>query len=125
MEKMEPWINNKNICLKQRGLNDDLLEEMYRELRYKSHIPMHGLDKQCEKIESFEKKFAELSLEKKADMINKIVGLFRVESRKDIKELKINKDYVLNRNLSNQSEVILIRQSITGLFEERIDVLNL
>ncbi|MGX7350205.1 Cas9 endonuclease PAM-interacting domain-containing protein [Dolosicoccus paucivorans] len=58
-------------------------------------------------------------------MINKIVGLFRVESRKDIKELKINKDYVLNRNLSNQSEVILIRQSITGLFEERIDVLNL
>ena len=124
-KKMEPWINNKNICLKQRGLNDDLLEEMYRELRYKSHIPMHGLDKQCEKIESFEKKFAELSLEKKADMINKIVGLFRVESRKDIKELKINKDYVLNRNLSNQSEVILIRQSITGLFEERIDVLNL
>lgn len=104
--------------------------ELYNGLihKMKNSIYRYRPADQSETLERGKEKFKKLSLEEQCIVLNEILNLFRCKPvSANLKMIggapsagEINK----NKNLNSQEECLLVHQSVTGLFETKVDLLT-
>ena len=72
--------------------------------------------------------FSELSIEKQVDSLLKIMKVFSSDNHgidlSDIKGSTNGGVMQINKNISDKKEIVLVNQSVTGLFESQVDLLK-
>lgn len=126
--------NDKDIITKDEfdiGIKNRLLEvydgfyQKYKSSIYKNRINSKPLSQLNEKRESFinllieEQIYSILEMLKFFRPINQAINLQNIGGKKGVGEINLGK------NFSNLKECILINQSVTGVFENRQDLLKL
>lgn len=129
-------INNK-LSANDVGLTNEENIELYKTISDKLYNTIYDNEffaTSRKKIESAKEIFENLSAENQAIILNEILKLFscnaelgkfkgtNIEELKDINDLM---RIMVNKNLINKTEVKIINQSPTGIFEREVDVFEL
>lgn len=139
-KKIEKYLQrNKDLTVKkgyleisnQDGLTKDENLKLYQELcrKQRETIYRYRPNNQYEKLIEKQKTFEALSCEEQCMVLNEILWLFRCKP--NLANLSMiggaakTGKIALNKVISNYESVILKNQSVTGLFEQSIDLLKI
>lgn len=113
------------------GISKEQNEQLYQTLQQKltDTIYQYRPKNQIDTIEKGYEKFLELSCEEQCIVLNEILWLFRctAKTRVNLKKIggKENAGVIrIKHIISNEESVILYHQSVTGLYEQKIDLLG-
>ncbi len=110
------------------GFDDSMLLSLYDALTEKLGTVYAGRPaNKSRDLRSKREQFVELSLKNKAKVVNEILNMLRCDAatKADISaigEVKNAGSISVNKNTLGKSKLILINQSVTGLFENRIEL---
>jgi len=125
LEKNKAYAANEKID----GITDQKLIELYDVLCEKLEVSIYKNrpSNQVDKLRCGRNDFVKLNLGDKARLINEILNMFRCDITTSanlslIKGKARTATIVVNRNTMGKSNLLLINQSITGLFENKIEI---
>ena len=104
--------------------------KLYKELceKYNNGIYSKRPTAVGEKLKGAEQAFAKISLYEQCIVISQILALSRIENPSaDLTLIGLSKQtgtMKISKNITNCKEYILINQSVTGLFEQKVDLLT-
>lgn len=111
-------------------LNEETLEFLYEDLVSKAQESIYSFrDEWNKKLENKKELFNKLNFKDKIYVVTEILTLFK--STRSLADLKLIGEggqagmLTIGRNLTKRDNVYLINQSITGLFENKVDVMKL
>ena len=110
------------------GFTEATLGVLYKELAYKlKTVYAKRPANQSSILEQGEEKFYGLSLKEKAKVINQIIIMMRcdIETKGDLSAIGGSKNagsIKINKNTIGKSKLVLVNQSVTGLFENRVEL---
>ena len=120
---------NKNVAVSDRmGLNEEDLKRVYDTFHDKLKNSIYGnqLSAQIDTLENGEDKFVRLSKVEQCLVLNELLHLFQCRSvLSDLTLIggpKRAGTILLNSNISKLEHIFLINQSITGFYEQVIDL---
>lgn len=131
LKEIEKYLNPHNsLSIDKLGINSELLVDIFNELTLKADSQLYK-----EKLKNFSdilnnssEKLSEMSNEEIVTVLTEIIKLFK--ATRETSNLKLiggsgkSGTLYLGRNISNKNSFYLINQSITGLFENRVDLLK-
>ena len=138
-KKIEKYLQRNQAAAGKGQLpiteNDGITPEenlkMYDELcrKQKETIYSHRPVSQCDKLLGGREKFAKITCEEQCVVLNEILHLLQCKpimaNLKQIGGSSLAGKIVINKFITNYGEAKLIHQSVTGLFEQEIDLLAL
>lgn len=120
---------NKNAQISDKTqLNEQDLQEIYKEFQYKLQNTIYGkrLGTQLQTLEKGKEKFDSLTREEKCLILNEILHLFQCQSTTANLTLIDGPGHagilLLNNDISKLEHISIINQSITGFYEQAIDL---
>lgn len=120
---IEKGYITEEICAEQNmGLYKELCQKHNNSIYSKRPNPVG------KKLLNVEPVFGNLSVYKQCIVINQILALSRIENPcADLTLLELSKQtgtMKISKNITDSKEFILINQSVTGLFEQKVDLLT-
>lgn len=131
IRKIEKWLSKdyRTIVEKEDKINSEELEQLYLTLeqKLKSGVYKNRPANQWKKLAEGRESFEMLATEDKARCINEILGMLRcdVSSTADLRLIGGSQNagsLAYAKNTLGNMSVVLVNQSVTGLFENRTEL---